>query len=184
MTRQTGTVAKWLNHRGIGFITPDGQESSIGKDLLVHFSQIQQKADGKDTFKTLNVGSRVEFETSVDPKNADKMIAVSVTGIGGVDCERRTSNPMRRRGPPPSDKPGFVVLVDNLPEDASWRDLKDAFRKCGFVDRADVVKRSDGEPQGTVSFSNEADADKAVDEMHGTELKGMTIQVTRKSAEK
>ena len=32
---ETGVVAKWLNHKGIGFITPDGQESEEGKDILV-----------------------------------------------------------------------------------------------------------------------------------------------------
>ena len=34
MGRHKGTVAKWLNHKGIGFITPEGQEPEevrIGK---------------------------------------------------------------------------------------------------------------------------------------------------------
>ena len=42
MARKTGTVAKWLNHKGIGFITPEGQESVEGQDISVHFEQIKQ----------------------------------------------------------------------------------------------------------------------------------------------
>ena len=57
MTRETGTVAKWLNHKGIGFITPQGQEPEEGKDILVHFSELKQEtADG---FKSLEAGSTV-----------------------------------------------------------------------------------------------------------------------------
>jgi cold shock CspA family protein len=33
-TRQTGVVAKWLNHKGIGFITPQGAEEGAS-DILV-----------------------------------------------------------------------------------------------------------------------------------------------------
>jgi hypothetical protein len=39
MTRQTGTVAKWLNHKGIGFITPEG-ETEGENDVLVHFQKV------------------------------------------------------------------------------------------------------------------------------------------------
>jgi cold shock protein len=86
--RQLGTVTKWLNHRGIGFITPDGQESKVGEDVLVHYSHIQQ---GTETaYKTLLEGSKVEFETAQDPKNSHKLIAVKVTAIGGGDCERKS----------------------------------------------------------------------------------------------
>ncbi|KAG7341435.1 cold-shock DNA-binding domain protein [Nitzschia inconspicua] len=85
--RQTGTVAKWLNHRGIGFITPDGQTSEVGKDLLVHYSHIKQ---GSETaYVSLREGSKVEFETAEDPKNRNKLIAVKVTAVGGGDCERK-----------------------------------------------------------------------------------------------
>lgn len=84
--RQTGTVTKWLNHRGIGFITPDGQVSKVGNDLLVHFSNIQQTMSD---FKSLKENSRVEFETAPDPKNMTKIIAIKVTAIGGGDCEAK-----------------------------------------------------------------------------------------------
>lgn len=84
--RQTGIVAKWLNHKGIGFITPDGTEGE-GNDVLVHFEQIKQETE--DGFKSLQQGAKVEFELQADPKNPDsgRQVAVNVTGEEGADCE-------------------------------------------------------------------------------------------------
>ncbi len=54
----TGTV-KWFNEsKGYGFIA-----SEEGKDLFVHFSEIQG-----DGFKTLAEGQSVEFEEGVGQK--------------------------------------------------------------------------------------------------------------------
>lgn len=86
MSRQTGTVAKWLNHKGIGFITPEG-ETEGEKDILVHFQQIKQSSE--DGFVSLQAGSKVEYDLEADPKNAEKQIAVKVTGPDGADCEPR-----------------------------------------------------------------------------------------------
>ena len=44
MARLTGTVAKWLNHKGIGFITPEG-ETEGENDILVHYQQIKQSSE-------------------------------------------------------------------------------------------------------------------------------------------
>jgi len=82
--RQTGTVAKWLNHKGIGFITPDGTESKEGEDILVHYQQIKQHSE--DGFKSLEQGSKVEYDLETDPKDTSKQVAVNVTGIEGADC--------------------------------------------------------------------------------------------------
>jgi CspA family cold shock protein len=55
----TGTV-KWFNEsKGFGFITP----SDGGKDVFVHFSEIQ--ADG---FKVLTEGQAVTFNVENGPK--------------------------------------------------------------------------------------------------------------------
>ncbi len=54
----TGTV-KWFNEgKGYGFIATEE-----GKDLFVHFSEIQG-----DGFKTLTDGQSVEFEEGVGQK--------------------------------------------------------------------------------------------------------------------
>ncbi len=57
-TMAVGTV-KWFNEsKGYGFI-----ESESGKDLFVHFSEIQG-----DGFKTLAEGQAVEFEEGMGQK--------------------------------------------------------------------------------------------------------------------
>jgi cold shock protein len=59
MSRQTGTVARFLDEKGFGFITPD----EGGKDVFVHHSAIEGSG-----FKTLSTGERVEFDLVQDPK--------------------------------------------------------------------------------------------------------------------
>jgi len=86
--RFTGTVAKWLNHKGIGFITPESAEE--GKevvDILVHFKQIKQESE--DGFVSLEQGAKVEFELEEDPKDSSKKVAVNVTGLDGADCSAK-----------------------------------------------------------------------------------------------
>ena len=59
MARQTGVVARFLDDKGFGFITPDGG----GKDLFAHFSAIQDSG-----FKTLKENQRVTFDVTTGPK--------------------------------------------------------------------------------------------------------------------
>jgi len=96
--RQTGTVAKWLNHKGIGFITPEGVESKEGEnnDILVHYQQIKQESE--DGFKSLNQGATVEFDLEEDPKNSEKKVAVNVTGVDGADCEAKKKGKGKGKG--------------------------------------------------------------------------------------
>ena len=181
--RKVGTVVLWLNHRGIGFITPDGEETVVGRDLLVHHAQIKQNSGtggtGGSTFKSLEVGSRVEYDTAVDPKNPDKLIAVNVTGIGGVDCQRRTTTRFLGGGRK-HRKPTFPVYVDNLGGDggnngaaaASWRTVKDWFRRVGYVDWVDVKGGA-----GVVHYASERDARRAVETLDGYDLDGSVIAV-------
>jgi CspA family cold shock protein len=56
--RATGTV-KWFNDaKGFGFITTDG-----GEDVFVHFKALQSGG-----FRSLSVGTKVEFEVKPGPK--------------------------------------------------------------------------------------------------------------------
>ena len=65
-----GTV-KWFNaDKGFGFITPDDG----GKDLFVHYSEIQSSGD----YATLNEGQKVEYEVGQGQKGpcANKVVPV------------------------------------------------------------------------------------------------------------
>ena len=63
-----GTV-KWFNaEKGFGFIT-----SGEGKDLFVHFSEIQ-----KDGFKTLEEGEKVTFDVKEGQKGPQAANVVTV----------------------------------------------------------------------------------------------------------
>jgi CspA family cold shock protein len=55
----SGTVAKFFDDKGYGFITPDGG----GKDVFVHHAEIMM-----DGFKTLRPGQRVTFDLSQEAK--------------------------------------------------------------------------------------------------------------------
>ena len=47
-----GTVIKWINKKGYGFIGVDGQ-----KDIFVHYSDIK-----KEGFISLKIGQKVRFD--------------------------------------------------------------------------------------------------------------------------
>ncbi|KAL6047024.1 putative Single-strand telomeric DNA-binding protein GBP2 [Balamuthia mandrillaris] len=101
---------------------------------------------------------------------------------GGRGVGRGGFNPFM--GAPPM-VPGGVsargrqVFVGNLPYTTSWQDLKDHFRSCGNVQRADVLMEGGGRPkgQGIVLFETAAEAQKAIATFDSTEFQGRLISV-------
>ena len=74
---------------------------------------------------------------------------------------------------------GKNVYVGNLAWTVSWQDLKDHFKTIGPVLNADVMQEADGRSKGCglVTFQNPRDADRAIRELHDTELDGRNIFV-------
>jgi RNA recognition motif-containing protein len=73
---------------------------------------------------------------------------------------------------------GCQLFVGNLSFETSWRELKDHFRQCGDVERADV-KFSEGKSRGfgTVRFYKKQDAEAAIGRLNGVELQGRALEV-------
>jgi cold shock protein len=59
VAREKGTVERFMDEKGFGFIKPDNG----GKDVFVHHSAI-----GGSGFKSLAQGQRVEYDLVEDPK--------------------------------------------------------------------------------------------------------------------
>lgn len=74
---------------------------------------------------------------------------------------------------------GTQLFINNLSYETSWQDIKDHFRQCGDVERAEVMTNSDGRSKGfgTVRFFKEADAAAAIQRLNGEELQGRTLEV-------
>jgi len=71
------------------------------------------------------------------------------------------------------------LYVGNLSWNVAWQDLKDYFKQCGHVVRADVMTGSDGRSKGCglVEFETPEQAMTAIATLNDTELKGRPIFV-------
>ncbi len=75
----TGTVSRWFNRKGYGFINVMNSDSEhVGQDVFVHLSGINVKNDG---YKCLYPGEYVSFD--LDQTGEGKMVCVNVTGVMG-----------------------------------------------------------------------------------------------------
>ena len=74
---------------------------------------------------------------------------------------------------------GTQLYVGNLSFEVTWQELKDFFRKCGKVEDAQVIEGPSGNKKGfgIVRYAQSKDAEKAIRQLDGKELKGRVIQV-------
>ncbi|KAI8893860.1 hypothetical protein BC833DRAFT_606995 [Globomyces pollinis-pini] len=126
----------------------------------------------------------VEFETVEEAQKAiEELSETELMGRTIFVREDRESHPK----PAATDRPvrtqnrpanGHSVFVGNLPFSVSWQDLKDLFRECGNVIRADVLMnngRSKG--MGIVMFETKDESIKAIEMYNQYEWNGRTIEV-------
>ncbi|EPQ57913.1 hypothetical protein GLOTRDRAFT_109943 [Gloeophyllum trabeum ATCC 11539] len=83
-----------------------------------------------------------------------------------------------RRGPAPRSKrpPGIRLIVAGISRDTSWQDLKDFGREAGSVSYADIDRDYPG--NGILEYLSRDDADRAVKDLDGKELRGRAVRVT------
>jgi RNA recognition motif-containing protein len=98
----------------------------------------------------------------------------------GERADKSSGNSGEDKGDKASQAQGGAILfVNNLSYETSWQDLKDHFRQCGDVERAEVFTNAEGRSKGfgTVRFFKEKDAEAAIEKLNGQELQGRTLEV-------
>jgi len=91
-----------------------------------------------------------------------------------------------RAGGGGSGEQGSQLFVGNLSFETTWKELKDHFRQCGDVERAEVVLNPEGRSKGfgTVQFYKQSDAEQAIQRLNGVDLMDRSLEVrvsTKKS---
>ncbi|PVF92734.1 hypothetical protein CPB86DRAFT_716937 [Serendipita vermifera] len=121
----------------------------------------------------------LEVETPEDAENAVRLDGRDFQG-GPIVVQFARENKPRRE--PPRDfrssgrRQGVPVIVSNVSRDVSWQDLKDFGREAGGgVTFADIDR--DVPNQGILEYYTLEEAEKAVRELDGRDLRGMTVSL-------
>ncbi|KAJ6531236.1 hypothetical protein B0H19DRAFT_1190880 [Mycena capillaripes] len=85
------------------------------------------------------------------------------------DGDRNYGAPRSRR------PPGIRLIVSGISRDTSWQDLKDFGREAGSVSFADIDR--DFRDQGILEYLSKEDADRAVKDLDGKDLRGRPVRV-------
>ncbi|KAG8964831.1 hypothetical protein FRC03_001300 [Tulasnella sp. 419] len=122
----------------------------------------------------------VEFEDSKDADdvvhhfNNKPFLGQSIIVEFAKDTRRRDPEPRERRESGPRRRqPGFRINVTGISRDTSWQDLKDFGREAGSVIFADV----DRDGAGVLEYPTLDDAEYAVRQLDGTELRGVPVKL-------
>ncbi|KAI0807697.1 hypothetical protein C8Q74DRAFT_1188017 [Fomes fomentarius] len=123
----------------------------------------------------------VEFESSRDAEDAlHHFNGKSFMGANIVVEFAKETRP--RRDPYDSERasrarrpPGFRLVVSGISRDTSWQDLKDFGREAGSVSYADIERDVPGE--GILEYLSREDAERAVKELDGRDLRGQPVRV-------
>ena len=105
-------------------------------------------------------------------------------GGGGRNRSRSPPSYRGRGGRDNSGRPAVVtngrVYVGNLAWDVTWQDLKDHFRTCGDVIRADVFTMEGGAKSrgcGLVEFATNREAADAIARLNDLDYRGRPMHV-------
>ncbi|RPD66444.1 hypothetical protein L226DRAFT_566877 [Lentinus tigrinus ALCF2SS1-7] len=123
----------------------------------------------------------VEFESSRDAEDAMQHFnGKAFMGANIVVEFAKETRP--RRDPYDADRaarsrrpPGYRLIVSGISRDTSWQDLKDFGREAGSVSYADIERDAPGE--GILEYLSREDAERAVKELDGRDLRGQPVRV-------
>eukprot|EP01039_Chlorochromonas_danica_P006319 gene6319-6968_t len=147
---------------------PDGRSKGCG---IVEFGSVQEAATAMARLQNSELKGRKIFLR--EDREAASPAQIS---LGGELPSRRVS--LGENASSPTASSGKKVLVDNLPDDFSWQDLKDLMKTIGAVKRADVVQQAGAEGQlGVAEFVHENDAIVAVNSLNGHVVGGRVIRL-------
>ncbi|KAJ7256465.1 hypothetical protein B0H12DRAFT_509940 [Mycena haematopus] len=126
----------------------------------------------------------VEFENAKDAEDAmNQFNGKPFMGQNIVIEFAKESRPRREPydgdrsyGAPRSRRPpGIRLIVSGISRDTSWQDLKDFGREAGSVSFADIDR--DFRDQGVLEYLSREDADRAVKDLDGKDLRGRPVRV-------
>ncbi|KAL0946806.1 hypothetical protein HGRIS_012977 [Hohenbuehelia grisea] len=129
----------------------------------------------------------VEFESSKDAEDAvHNFNGKPFMGVNIVVEFAKESRPRRDQnddrgggggyGAPRSRRPpGIRLIVSGVSRDTSWQDLKDFGRDAGSVSFADIDRDNPG--QGVLEYLSREDAERAVKDLDGKDLRGRPVRV-------
>ncbi|KAM5531755.1 hypothetical protein V8D89_014604 [Ganoderma adspersum] len=157
----------------LGKLPPDARADDVSK-LFDGFGRIVD-------CRVMTGFGFVEFESSRDAEDAlQQFNGKSFMGANIVVEFAKETRP--RRDPYEADRlvrarrpPGFRLVVSGISRDTSWQDLKDFGREAGSVSYADIDRDTPGE--GILEYLSREDADRAVKELDGRDLRGQPVRV-------
>jgi len=165
------------------FLDDYGKSKGCG---IVEFKTVEEALTAINTLNETKLdGREIYIREDKEDKNIKKYSTESVPSTILQKVNRSSLNPKNsssssnsKRTNESSDK-GRQIFIGNLPFSTSWQDLKDNFRKCGKIIRADVLVGYDGRSKGlgTILFESSEDAQKAIESLNGTEYMGRIISV-------
>ncbi|QLQ82513.1 hypothetical protein HG537_0H02750 [Torulaspora globosa] len=164
------------------------------EDLRDHFSEIGEvvRADIITSRGHHRGMGTVEFTNSDDVDEAIRRFDGSYLMDRQVFVRQDNPPPESLRERPPTRErkerkpagqfgqyPTYEVFVANLPYSINWQTLKDMFKECGNVIRADVELDRNGYSRGfgTAIFGTPEEMQAAIERYNGYELEGRVLDV-------
>ena len=124
-------------------------------------------------------GAIVDFECQLEALRAlQQLEGAELSGRKLV--LREEPEPVRSRSPRRHRSPsGTQVFVGNLHYSVTWQQLRDVFRAYGPVLGAYIPRTRDSRSRGYgfITFESSADAQRAIEKLHDTEMNGRRISV-------